>query len=196
MEDQCTTSGDASSGCEVLDEVIPTPGEVSEQLPISGLPLSEIKLQYPDHYEILLEKLYELDNGIVGKFVVQDWNNSGVLFEHVYPIGEFTDVVRLVEKLDSIGNAFGHRALFGYTFDPKEVHIFHDCAYGNKSCRCAFKAQLPGIKTKVGINRKRCVEVQWMPFLLYYLFRKRGPQKVWLGGVCQGPIGSCKYKLY
>jgi hypothetical protein len=196
MEDQCTTSGLASPGCEVLDEALPAFGEVFDQLPLSGLPLSEVKLQYPNDYEVLLEKLYDLDDGIVGKFMAQDWTDAGVIFEHIYPIGEFTDIARLVEKLDSIGNGLRHRALFGYSFDPKEVHIFHDCAYANKSCRCTFKAQLPGIKAKIGINRKRCSEVQWMSFILYYLFRKRGPQKVWLGGICQGPVNSCKHKLY
>jgi hypothetical protein len=193
------TNGEATTPgrCEVLDPSIQPATGVDFELPISGLPLSEIKRQYPDDYAILLEKLYDLDDGIIRKLVAKDWSNAGVVFEHVYPLGDFIDRNRLLEKLDSIGNAFGHRALFGYTFDPKEVHIFHDCAYANKSCRCKFKGELAGIKAKIGAKRNRCADfdAEWLTFGLYYLLRKRGSQKIWLGGTCEGPPDSCKYEI-
>lgn len=179
--------------CEVLDETVSTAGE---KLPISGLSLHQIELQYPDDYEILLEKLYDLDDGIVRKLMDQDWTNAGVLFEHVYPIDEFTDIARLTAELDRFGNAFTHRRLFGYSFDAKDVHIWHDCSYGNSSCRCKLKIKFQNLKAKADAQRKPCGHIgeEWLPFCLYFLFRKRGNQKVWIGGACQGPSDQRKYK--
>lgn len=191
-----STNESTEGRCEILDQAVSTSSGGGESLPISGLSLHQIESQYPDDYAILLEKLYDLDDGIIGKLVQQDWNNAGVLFEHVYPIGEFTNRPGLAAALDTIGNAFKHRRLFGYSFDPKEVHIWHDCPYSNRCCRCTFRNKLPELKTKIGATRRLLSNIgkEWLPFCLYFLFRKRGDQKVWIGGTLEGPFNKCKYK--
>lgn len=180
---------------EVLDQAVQQVGDNAEVLEIGSRSLRQIKLLYPDDYEILLEKLYTIDDGLIRDVIQQDWTNAGYLFEHVYPIGEFTDCDRLAAELDSIGDGFGHRKLFGYSFDPGHVHIYHDCPYSNRSCRCAFKRRFRGIKTKNQTQRRPCSELreEWLSFFIYYHLRKGGRQQSWCGGTRQRLVGACKY---
>lgn len=183
----------------VLDEVIQEVGRDEQALELNSRSLQQIKLQYPNDYALLLEKLWTIDNGNIRDLVSQDWKDAGVLFEHVYIIDEFTDDSRLAAELDLIGHGFGNginkRKLFGYVFDGDHVHIFHDCPYSNRSCRCSFKKRFRGIKTKNNQQRRPLSNIgeDWLHIYLYYMLRKPGRQQIWCGGTCKGPFGSCKY---
>lgn len=175
--------GMVDSSCAEAGEVCGNP------LPISGWALAHIRSKYPDDYENLLCKLRELDNGLIRKLEDNNWQRNGVFYQHVIPITRYTDVEKLYEELDKVGNVEFNRDLFGYAFDGDHIHVFHDCAKGNGSCRCSWrKLNFPdGTKTKVGERTPlRFIGSKWIHIILYYLFRKRGTQKIWINGVLQG----------
>nr|QTE03950.1 MAG: nonstructural protein 1 [Phylloscopus proregulus ambidensovirus] len=174
----------------MVDSSCPEAGEVcGDPLPISGWCISNVKSKYPDDYEDLLCKLRELDNGLIRKLENNNWKPNGHFYEHVIPITRFTDVEELYKILDTVGNEEFKRQLFGYAFDGDHIHVFHDCAKSNGGCRCGWrKVNFPNsTKTKAGKREPlRFIGFNWLYIVLYFLYRKRGPQKIWINGILQG----------
>lgn len=92
------------------------------------------------------------------------------------------DVRRILAILDR--NIEGRRAgVFGYSCEPDHIHIIHDCNYGNRRCRCAFREQLS--REWRFKNPRRFVrytgklsEQQWYKIFEYYFLAKRGARKL------------------
>lgn len=177
------------SSIGMVDSSSEQAGEASgDPLPISQMCLSDIANEYPDDIENILRELRALDGGIISRLEGKVWRNDGVFFEHVFPLVGCVDVEKLCGILDRMGNETFGRSLFGYSVDGDHIHIIHDCSYANRACRCKFKSYFEGcLKTKDGIRRRlRDIGKDWLHIILYYYFRKRGTQKIWIDRVLQG----------
>lgn len=85
-------------------------------------------------------------------------NSSGTYVSDVIGCGSFFECVKLCESLYDESSISYKRGLLIISIHNNHVHIVHDCAYSNKSCRCSFiqKAEIQlGLRRRGRVLRRR-----------------------------------------
>lgn len=77
---------------------------------------------------------------------------------------------------------------FGYTTESDHWHIYHDCSYSSRSCRCVFREMLSRSGTFKKNERfiydcSTISESDWIVILIYYVLGKRGVKGLSYQGV-------------
>lgn len=90
----------------------------------------------------------------------------------------------IIQSLRKFG-ANKRNGMFGYSTEDNHIHIIHDCAWANQSCRCAFRREIlaTGCLKPARTESKylfQLSESDWYNVFIYFFLSKRGERKIWV----------------
>lgn len=149
----------------------------------------------PTYHQSMVQELSEMADNLVRRFEQQSWDPVSRFFSDVFVYRSDGERLGLERLLSNAGSNY-RRHLFWFVTDVNEhhIHCIHDCKFSNRSCRCAWRAEIiakfPGsIKQAIGKRRfiNQFTTDDWIDVFIYYCLRKWGkPQKIWIDGKSQG----------
>ncbi|GFR09520.1 initiator protein NS1, partial [Trichonephila clavata] len=182
---------DDGTGTAVQPEIVGRFDPVSEQ-PLENqtsahLRLRVIKSLNPDLYYSFKTELLDIFRESLGVLLNTSFGPSRRYISDVLVLGNGKERRQLLEWLERNGATFPGQ-LYGYVEEETHIHIVHDCAYSNRSCRCKWRNH-PGIRStiKKPIRRPKFIGqfswLDWFYVIVYFLMSKRGGEKkVWIAG--------------
>lgn len=149
----------------------------------------------PENHARMAEELSKMANNFVRRLNGKSWEPTSRFFSDVFVYRNEGERLGMERLLSDAGSNY-RRSLFWFVtdFESNHIHLIHDCSFSNRSCRCAWRAEViskfPGsLKQALGKRRyisKFCLD-DWIDVFIYYCLRKWGkPQKIWFDGEDQG----------
>lgn len=145
-----------------------------------------ISTEYNNNYDNILQELDKMGESFfqycTGESIRPSWR---YLSDVIIPTSNRNFEVCL-ETLNEYGKS-KRRGMFARVADGDHIHILHDCAYTNSSCRCIWRER---VKPFASIKCARTVNKPWYQFskwdwynvFIYFFLEKRGDRKIWFGG--------------
>lgn len=142
-------------------------------------------------YQIMVDELRKVGGETLQRLIRQVFPPTRRYIGDVIPYGNVGERDRLLAQLHVLGGI--HRGgLFHYVDDETHIHVLHDCAWSDGSCRCRFKKEIgSGSFQRSGrtnrLIREFCI-ADWYDYFVYFVLNKlqRGASEIWIGGEIQG----------
>lgn len=142
----------------------------------------------PENHSRLVSELGEMADQFILRLDGQSWETTARFFSDVFVFHNDGERISMEFLLHSAGTNY-RRDLFWFVTDVGEnhIHVIHDCAYSNRSCRCAWRSEIlakfPG-RHKQALGKRRCLSQfcrdDWIDVFIYYSLRKWGkPSEIW-----------------
>ena len=77
--------------------------------------------------------------------------------------------------------------MFGFSVEDDHIHVIHDCAFSDGTCRDVWRKQVESIG-EIRPSRKenksiwKFTRTDWYDVFIYFFLRKRGTRKIWIRG--------------
>lgn len=157
-------------------------GDTSEERPGDGttrpIRLRHLAKHHAEIFEEVVSELAGCDNGFVDRVSRKSQRSSRRYLSDVVTVSDPQSLKRLVSVLSEYGPT--HRGVFFfYVVEGDHVHVVHDCAYSNSSCRCAFsKTHEFRRGVRPSLRRRRLLgEFEWIDWanVFIYFFLEKQP---------------------
>lgn len=141
-------------------------------------------------YKVLVEQLQSMGDQIVRRIIRQVYPPQRRYISDVLPYRSIDERDQLLAHLHSVGGSHTG-GLFAFVDDETHIHIQHDCAWSDRSCRCKWKKTIKPGSFQRNAKRKRILREfsndDWYDYFIYYFLRKWGPipPEIWLNGEIQ-----------
>lgn len=137
-------------------------------------------------FKDLAKEIYQMGSNFFNYVNKQIGISSRRYVSHVIPFRNDQQADRIVQVLQSFGRTRSN-GMFGFSVDKGHIHIIHDCAWSDNSCRCQFRKQIEpfgGVKpnSKEVKPMWKFTITDWYDVFLYFFIRKRGTKNLWAGG--------------
>ncbi|GFS56841.1 initiator protein NS1 [Trichonephila inaurata madagascariensis] len=153
----------------------------------SYLRLRAIKNIDPDLYNSVKAELFDLFREPLGILLSTPFGATRRYVSDVLVLGNGEERRNILQWLEGNGLDFPGQ-LYGFVEEETHIHIIHDCAYSNRSCRCRWRNH-PGVRNaiKKPLRRPKYIRqfdwIDWIYIILYFYLSKRGGQKkIWING--------------
>lgn len=148
--------------------------------------LAAINKADPSGFKVLVEELKVLGGDFFGEVQKDLSISSRRYMSDVILYENDQEISQLVGILHRHGEARGN-GLFGFSVESNHVHVIHDCAYSNSSCRCSWKREVSAqfnIRPKRKYNKPffEIAFTDWCDIFVYFFVAKRGRREIFYRG--------------
>ncbi|GFR12977.1 uncharacterized protein TNCT_283511 [Trichonephila clavata] len=161
------------------------PDQPLEDQTSAHLRLRVIKSLDPNLYHSLKTELLDLFRESVGVLLSTSFSPTRRYLSDVLVLGNGKERRKLLEWIEGNGATFPGQ-LYGFVEEASHVHVIHDCAYSNRSCRCKWRNH-PGVRNSIKkpIRRPKYIgQFSWLDwFMLSYI------------SLCQNGVAKKKFGL-
>jgi len=190
-----STSGESSSTDNMASNQPVYPGTSTGRGECKYRGIRSLREVDPENHARLAEELATMGSHFVRRLNGKSWESTSRFFSDVFVYNNDRERLGMEQLLSNAGANY-RRSLFWFVtdIDANHIHLIHDCAFSNRSCRCAWRgeiiAKFPGA-VKQAIGKRRFISQftvdDWLDVFIYYCLRKWGkPQKIWFDGENQG----------
>ncbi|GFS56835.1 initiator protein NS1, partial [Trichonephila inaurata madagascariensis] len=190
LHERCSREhdNDDGTGNTIQPEVVGGSTDVSlqslEDQASQHLRLRAIKTLNPELYNSIKEELLDIFREPLGLLLGTPFSPTRRYVSDVLILGDRKERRSILQWIK--GNGIDYPGnLYGYVEEETHVHVIHDCAYSNRSCRCRWRNH-PGVRAaiKKPIRRPKYIrQFDWLYVILYFYLSKRGGEKeIWING--------------
>lgn len=155
------------------------------------------------NYKVLVQEIEEMGNIFFRYFTGKDCITTRRYLSDVFVYRREGDVPVILGILNSYGES-RRTGMFGYSVEPKHIHIIHDCTFGGSWCRDIFRNQIKPFGYFMPARRQnkpiwKFTRTDFYDVFVYFFLRKRGTRQIWVRGEnweapTDGKSKQCSYK--
>lgn len=148
--------------------------------------MAELARKNPEAYQSMAQKIQEMGNifleYVTGKDIPGAWRyvTDVILY----------DSKRNLDKILGILCTYGgarRQGMLGFSVEPDHVHVIHDCAFSDGTCRHAWRKQVEPYGTFKPVRKQvkpiyKFTRTDWYDVFQYFFLAKRGTRKIWARG--------------
>lgn len=158
------------------------------------------KINY-EGYQVMVDELRKVGGETLQRLIGKVYSTTRHYISDVIPYGTVGERDRLLAQLHELGRS--HRGgLFHYVDDETHIHVIHDCAWSDRSCRCRFKKEIGSRSFQRNGRTNRILRefsnADWYDYFIYFVLNKlqRGTSEIWIDGEIQRLPTNCRYNFF
>lgn len=156
---------------------------VERERPVSMARIAESSSK---DFEYLASEIKEMGSNffdyVTGKDIKGSWRyiSDVILFESMFNCN------RIVERLREYGRS-RRTGMFGFSVESNHIHVIHDCAYSDGSCRDKWRREVEPFGTirPARTQNKQIYKftaTDWYDVFIYFFLSKRGTREIYTRG--------------
>lgn len=158
---------------------------------VGEVSMGQFAKMLPEAYKDLEQEIKEMGNQFFEYFNGKDTNTARRYISDVILYRNSDQLYSIVGKLCDYGG-LRRTGMFGYSVEEDHIHVIHDCAYSDGTCRCRWRKQVESIGEIKPMRKEnksiwKFKRTDWYDVFIYFFLRKRGDRKVWIRGISWRP---------
>lgn len=184
-----TTRGSTMEDCNLVGN---DTGFDSRELRVYGrgeVSMAGFNKVLPEAYKDLEQEIQEMGHQFFGYFKGKDYNPAKRYLSDLISFGDERNLHKIMEKLRTYGR-LRRKGMFGFVEEKERnhVHVIHDCAFSDGTCRCTWRTQIEPfgkIEPLRTFNKQifKFTRTDWYDVFVYFFLRKRGDREIFIRGV-------------
>lgn len=137
-------------------------------------------------FKDLGEEVQKMGHQFFDYFNRKDINNSWRYISDVILFRSSKQLDRILQVLGNYGKSRSG-GMFGYSVEDDHVHVIHDCAFSDGTCRDVWRKQIESIGEVKPMRKElkplwKFSRTDWYDVFIYFFLRKRGTRQIWFRG--------------